>query len=225
MIVPTQAQAQAQHQRARALKRFEGEKTFREQQQVHRTRALEHQRVADAAQRQAAFRKQQLAGKPPRSDPMTGVLALRPDRSMLLPRHVPGSAHDVTMRETAALKQIKLRIPEPKRGGFGRFSALPTRGPLPHDVTAGSRVLPVQTTTGTEVHDILTGLGAMRLRAKQRAPSLTVPTHGSTQMLSMFEEAKTEPLSLSQKHPHCRRRPPQSKRTHHHKQRHHYLKS
>ena len=41
----------------------------------------------------------------------------------------------------------------------------------------------------------------MRVRSKQRArlqtPSLTVPTHGSTQRLSMFEEAATEPVTAT----------------------------
>ena len=161
---------------------------------MHRTRALTHQQIADAAQKKEAFRQQQLPGKPPKP---VGVLALRPDRSTLLPRHVPGSARDVTMRE---LKQFKLRIPDAK-GGFGTFGALDPKGPLPHDVTMGSRVLPLKTTLDTEVQDILTGVGAMRVRSKQRArlqtPSLTEPTHGSTQMLSMFEEAKTQPVTAT----------------------------
>ena len=129
-VVHTQAQAAAQskaeERRVQGLKRFESEKLFREQQQLHRTRALTHQQIADAAQKKEAFRQQQSAGKPP--EPV-GVLALRPDRSTLLPRHVPGSARDVTMRE---LKQFKLRIPDAK-GGFGTFGALDPKGPLPCD--------------------------------------------------------------------------------------------
>ena len=160
-------QAEAEERRVQGLKRFESEK-------VHRKRALAHERVTDAIQKKEAFRQQQLPGKPP--EPV-GVLALRPDRSTLLPRHVPGSARDVTMRE---LRKVGLER-------LVRWA--------PKDRCHMMRVLPLQTTVG----DILTGIGAMRVRAKQRArlqtPSL--PTHGSTQMLSMFEEAKTQPVTAT----------------------------
>jgi hypothetical protein len=102
--------------------------------------------------------------------------ALRPGRQVVLSKPKGRAGHDIAMKYGAEMEEARSRVwPKPAEGGFGKFKKVGRTGPLPRDIGAGARVLPIKQATEADLDDIFSGFEGLRVApAEQKSQAMEV---------------------------------------------------